>query len=906
MKITKTQWRIVEPLLNHALELDALARARWLDGIELTNADSMPLLKALLAKHDAAEHAGELETVPKLTAPTQSLFKIGDVIGAYRLVSPIGRGGMGEVWLADQVDGRVTRQVALKLPTQVQHLDIWRRRFQRECNILAKLTHPNIARLFDAGVDDKLSYIGIGQPYLALEYIEGIAIDRHADANALSIFDRLIVFRQILLAVTHAHQRLVVHRDLKPSNILVARSGEVKLLDFGIAKLIDDATAPTDVQDLGGQQVARPATELTLIGGRALTLRYAAPEQLTGDAITTAADIYSLGVILHELITGTSPYREVREAKRLTETALLYESTSMPSMSGFDAAIVEIRGLKNSYQLRRQIAGDVDAIILKAMRKNPVERYQTVAALDDDIQRHLENKPVLARKGTWRYLASRFVMRHKMPMASAAILIVAIFSGVIAIERERRIAFAERERAERHFKAVRALANSLMFDVHDKLKAVPGSTPVRQFVIENASRYLAQLSTESSLDRALSIELADAYFRLANIQGQVDAQNVGKPEEALQSYQRAITLLAPFALFPSTGGSNSSADRSPTLSDDLQLTASRTLVKVYRVLSALQKSMGKTVDADKSIEAGANEAARLITLPQANLSDQFIHLKMVYERARSLASVKSSREIRLKGIEQAVAVAEALMQGAPRSEVPLDDVAWLYSEYGHALRADENPDIKRAAINQYQAALTIRNEQLENKLGGTDIKRAIVAHSFAIGFTYGQLGEHELAMKHLRAALVGMQQLAAGDPGNKQYQLDTVNIMSGVALASLAAGDGLAASTNAEDALALFQTLPEAMRSLQGNRNTEIDVRTALANASLRIAEERATKNIDKRALFNTARQQFVEIKRLHDVTIKLLGVAKSAEAERVKMQQRIALIDRKLGVSAMAASAKK
>jgi eukaryotic-like serine/threonine-protein kinase len=227
VKISKSQWRELEPLLNRGMEMSVDARRVWLDALPDTEPSSkelIPQLRALFAAHDTAEQNSQLNTLAKDTiAPANPapVFAEGNTIGGYRLVRLVGRGGMGEVWLADQVDGRVQRQVALKLPTRVQHLDVWRRRFDRERDILAKLSHPHIARLYDAGVDQTLARIGLGQPYLALEYVEGVPLSHYADEKKLSITDRLRLFQQVLSAVSHAHAHLVIHRDLKPSNIVV-------------------------------------------------------------------------------------------------------------------------------------------------------------------------------------------------------------------------------------------------------------------------------------------------------------------------------------------------------------------------------------------------------------------------------------------------------------------------------------------------------------------------------------------------------------------------------------------------------------------------------------------------------------------------------------------------------------
>lgn len=894
MKITKQQWAKIGPLLNTALELDATTREQWLEGIVRTDAEIAPLLKQILATHDQAERASELETVPKLAPPPPSslpsFFHPGDMIGAYRLVLPLGRGGMGEVWLADQADGRITRQVALKLPTQVQHLEVWRRRFQRERDILAKLTHPNIARLFDAGVDEKLSRIGIGQPYLALEYVEGKPLNEYVDAKLLPIAARLKLFRQVLAATTHAHQHLVVHRDLKPGNILVTASGEVKLLDFGIAKLIDDAATQTTDNSSAAQH--QSATELTRIGGRVMTLRYAAPEQVTGEAITTATDVYALGVILHELITGLSPYRATREAKRLTEAALTDEPTSMPSALNFSLDDIHKRGLRNARQLTNQVAGDLDAIVLKAMRKQPDERYLSVTALDDDVRRHLEGSPVHARKGTWRYLAGRFVMRHKIPMVAAALVLITIVGGLIVVDQERRVAVAERERAERHFKSVRTLANSLMFDVHDQIEHLSGATKAKQVLVENASKYLAQLSNESKLDTPLSIELAKAYARLADIQGQNDGANIGKPDAALANYQRVVELLTPIAQ-PYAKSLSADELESARLAD-------KDLAKVYRKVGGIQRAMGKLELAYASNKTGAEFALRASQSAHATVEDKTMQVVMDYERERSLAGLRQQdRAIRLKGATNAVMAMEALRIAYPNNAELMDRLAWCYSENGHALRDDASPDVKREAIKKYEAALAIREAALLKAPNDVTLQRAILTHHNAIGNTYTQLHETDNAIKHLRAADDSIMRLSSQDVGNVQFQSDAVQTILNLAGAQQVAGDNKAADASANAGLQRLAALPAEARALRRTVAAKASLQKMIGELTLHEAEKMRAVSPQSAGMvlqkLITAREAFVAALKAISQGTSTTGYENKRAAEIANMQKQIDDIDRRM-----------
>ena len=325
-------------------------------------------------------------------------------IGPYRLLREIGRGGMASVWLAERADGLLDRQVALKLPHLSWGAASFADRMARERNILASLTHPNIARLYDAGVADD------GRPFLALEHVEGESIDRHAAAKGLTVRARVALIVQVARAVAHAHARLVVHRDLKPSNILVDAQGQAHLLDFGIAKLID----PLPGDEPGHAQATQAA-------GRALTPDYASPEQIRGDAIGTASDIYSLGVVSFELLSGDRPYRLEKHlgAVALAE-AIARTEVPRASQQARDAAV------------RRQLAGDLDAILLRALARHSSERYATMDAFADDLERHLRGEPVSARPDAPWYRAERWVRRHKLETAVAVAIVVAVPAGAVA------------------------------------------------------------------------------------------------------------------------------------------------------------------------------------------------------------------------------------------------------------------------------------------------------------------------------------------------------------------------------------------------------------------------------------------------------------------------------------------
>ncbi|HEX4596048.1 MAG TPA: serine/threonine-protein kinase, partial [Bryobacteraceae bacterium] len=398
MKIDPATWPTLSKLLDDWLDQPPTTRSGWLENLGPEYSDVLPALRQLLA---AQTSAGDdfLSTLPKFPRSSESIgLDAGAQVGPYRLIRELGQGGMGVVWLADRADGEWKRPVALKLPIVSLHNRTLADRFVRERDILAQLTHPSIARLYDAGITDS------GQPYLALEYVEGEKITAYCGGRNLGLKPRLQLFLQVLRAVQYAHANLIVHRDLKPANILVTNDGEVRLLDFGIAKLLTEGEANE--------------TELTRLGGRALTPDYASPEQITGSTITTASDIYSLGVILYELLTGARPYKLKRDTRSGLEDAILETEPERPSQAAA------------TKQLARDLRGDLDAIVLKALSKQPQARYASADAFAQDIERHLDGQAVIAQPESVWYRARKFVVRNKLAVSATAAVIAALSIGL--------------------------------------------------------------------------------------------------------------------------------------------------------------------------------------------------------------------------------------------------------------------------------------------------------------------------------------------------------------------------------------------------------------------------------------------------------------------------------------------
>ncbi|MBV9608882.1 MAG: protein kinase, partial [Acidobacteria bacterium] len=505
-------WNEISPYLDEVLEVPEGERGAWLASLREAQPSIAAQLETLLSEHDALAKENFLE---QRAAWVQEPELAGQSLGPYKLLHAIGHGGMGSVWLAERSDGRFDRRVAVKFLSIALVGGGGKERFKREGSILGRLVHPHITELLDAGVSET------GYPYLVLEHVDGQPIDVYCDQHQLSVRDRLRLFLDVLAAAAHAHANLIVHRDLKPSNVLVSNQGQVKLLDFGIAKLLEEGPEGS-------------ATLLTREHGGALTPEYAAPEQLTGRPVTTATDIYALGLLLYVLLAGRHPIgpgqhspAELVKAIADTEPLPLSEVATRKTDADNPAEISANRGTTPD-KLSRVLRGDLDTIVAKALKKNPQERYSSVAAFADDIQRYLDNEPISARPDTVRYRVVKFVNRNRTTVVLAAVALVALLAGAVATlvqahraREQRDFAFRQLSRAE----AINDLNNFLLSD------AAPSGKPFTvNELLDRAEHIVRREHADDATQVELLISIGGQYSSLDE-----EAKASSVLEEAYQS-----------------------------------------------------------------------------------------------------------------------------------------------------------------------------------------------------------------------------------------------------------------------------------------------------------------------------------------------------------------------------------
>jgi eukaryotic-like serine/threonine-protein kinase len=739
------RWEQVKDLVDAVLDVSAEERIAYLDRA-CTDDSVRSYVESLVLSYENAKKFLEEPAFVKFAEDVESeegSSWIGRRVGPYQILEEIGEGGMGSVYRAMRADDQYRKEVAIKVVRGGRDTRAALARFKAERQILADLDHPNIARLLDGGSTED------GSPYFVMEHIQGAPLDRYCDQHKLSVTQRLQLFRTVCSAVQFAHQKLVIHRDIKPSNILVTNEGVAKLLDFGIAKILaaDSGPAPED----------RTRTQV-----RMLTPDYASPEQWRGEIITTASDIYSLGVVLYELLTGRRPYRVSGRTPEEIDRAIVETDSQKPSAAVVkverhpaDSALSSGAGFStncegNPEKLRRRLTGDLDNIVLKALRKEPQRRYASVEQFSEDIRRHLEGLPVVARKDTFSYRAGKFVKRHATAVAAAVLVLVCLTAGLVVAMREATIARAQRARAEQRFNDVRDLANSLMFGVYDSIEDLPGSTSARKLIVQKALHYLDSLSHESQGDTDLQRELATAYKRIGDVQGNEITANLGDSAGALASYQKALEIRK--ALFET---------KRATLPDAVSYAEALRLVADALLLN------GKTAEAWKTSQSATKVAE---TSERTNPGDRQLleELSQDYSTEASilggnfnLSNLGNTTEA-VAVRQQQVTVEEKLVNLQPNDSAARRSYAVSLAKMGDQY---ELVGQRHAALAYYVRSETI----FESLAAGSSSRKALEALQSIYNRVYVAqqgIGDNESALVYAKKALEVAKKLSAADPND--------------------------------------------------------------------------------------------------------------------------------------------
>ena len=667
-------------------------------------------------------------------------------VGPWLLEAEIGRGGMGSVFRGRRDDGAFEQTVAVKLVRSELASEVLRRRFVAERRILAGLVHPNIAHLIDGGATAD------GTPYLVLEHVAGEPIDRYCDRHALSVDERLRLFVVVCGPVAFAHQKLVLHRDLKPGNVLVDESGRPKLLDFGIAKLLVPSAEEEDWTALG---TARP-----------LTPEWASPEQLRGSALTTASDVYSLGVLLHVLLTGKRPHRFDGQGTEAFADAI--ERDGAPPLAG--RHLVPPPGVDP-----RRLRGDLQRIAARALAPAIDRRYGSVVELAADVERYLGGLPVSAHPPSLGYRLAKLVRRHRAAVGATAVAALSLLAATAVSLRQARIAEVERARAERRFDDVRRLANVVLFDVHRTLENATGAMAARRLLVDTALRYLDDLASEAGGEPALLRELAAGYERIGEVQGMPEWPSEGRTGDALASFERALELERRSRVPSGAGG--------PTPAAGAEHSAeARLLTRIGSILAARGETGAALV---RHREARDLLIRRLAATPSTEARLELAQAQVavgddVWELGDVPASVPHYRD--------ALDTARAAMVADPASTIAFRQVGVVEQRLGDA--AADAGDWPRA-IEHHAASLAVDRELAARRPGDVEIRRDLGTDLSRLGVDEAARGSAAAALEFHRQAGRLRQALLAEEPRDARAadDLAETHLQTAEALAALGRDD---------------------------------------------------------------------------------------------------------------------
>ncbi len=808
-------------------------------------------LRRLASRLYDERFGGSTEPVPTPAPATPS----GDwQIGPYRVERELGRGGMGVVYLASRADQQYRKQVAIKLLRPGHDGDQVFHRFQNERQILANLEHPNICRLLDGGVSDE------GEPYIVMEHVRNARpIDEYCAVRDLGLHGRLELFRQACSAVQYAHRFLIVHRDLKPSNILVTDEGVVKLMDFGIAKNL-----------LAGFDNPSPQT----LGNQPMTPAYASPEQLRGEPISTASDVYSLGVVLYELLTGHRPFEADENVLPNMLHSIFENEPERPSAAirrppssrtGSSAG-------KPSEEMMKSLRGDLDWIILMAMRKDPMRRYLSVEAFSEDLRRYMEGLPVSARSDTFSYRAGKFLRRNKLGAAAVLLALATLTGGAIALRQEQ-------ARTKARFNDVRGLANSVLFEISDAIRDLPGSTPARLLLVERAQTYLDKLARESGNDLSLDRELAEAYRKIGEVQYRAGYPNLGDITGALASARKELALREAISQKDSSVDARLAvAEAHMRLGELLDGTAdpqgaAQHIAQALAIREALFQENPKNVDVRSDLARSyrvegdrqemeghaqafyeLNQKALKIRegLLAENPNDETIQRQYALDLLRLGDSLGSPNQTNLgrydearSTYERALDIRQSLAAANPSNTVAQRDVSNAYQRLGSLL--EHNGD-DEGSLDMSRKGLAISERLLEADPANFEVRRDIMVLYGQLGRAYLKLRNFEAAEKNLQTSLDIASELIVKNPLSERSRDDQADTAYQLALCLDATQRNAEALEDLKWATATWENLLAKQQDSGQYKIKMMRALTALAGIHLRQKDENAAREEFQRA----------------------------------------------------------
>ncbi len=777
------QWHKIKEIFNATIDLSEAERAKILDTCDT---DLRVEVEKLIEANDEAE---DFIVEPALVdiglvEEDEADFYVGKQIDSYKILQEIGHGGMGTVYLASRANESFDKKVAIKLIKRGMDTSSVLKRFVMERQILAQLEHPNIALLLDGGTTED------GLPYFVMEYVEGLPVTRFCALHRFSIEERLKIFQSICSAVAYAHQNLVVHRDLKPSNILVTEDGTPKLLDFGIAKLLNpDWSLNT--------------AEATATMFRAMTPEYASPEQLRGLPITTTSDVYSLGVVLYELLTGTRPFKfESLQPEEVAKVVLTKEPIRPSSVVGFkfkeqiptsEAATLSNDGRqtsdieknpKSKIQHPKSLKGDLDNIILKALNKEPERRYRSIQEFAEDIRRHLVGLPVTATADTASYRIGKFVKRHRVGVFASLFVIFILLSATIITTWQAVIARREQAKAEMRFNQVRELANIVLFDYHDKIKELPGTVELREKLVTDALKYLDNLAQDSNGDISLQRDLVKAFEKVGEVQFGLTNGNLGNSSGALESYRKALNIaekvtqdknatdedfLSLANTYTSIGGimgetgdiKNDVLMKQRAVSILEKMIAAKpentelqdNLAKVYWYLGTPLTIIGDDENAKENFQKAGKIYEQLAQKEPQNLKHQR-NIALTYKYLSRLLTRQHKFTQSMEFARQALQIDKSRAVYLPNETQVQYDVSADYSEIGDCLAEMEN--LAEAAEN-FDKVLSIRETLAEKDPKNAYFRDTLTETYYRLSIVWTKLGKPLKAIEFADKAITGME-----------------------------------------------------------------------------------------------------------------------------------------------------